>query len=256
MITLHAPDGTRLALHELGGSGSPVLLVPGLGGHAREWSTTAAQLADAHRVFGLDPRGHGDSERHPADVSRAAHIADTATALEATGPAVLIGQSLGGHTAMLTAARHPDLVTRLVLVEAGPEKVGDDAAQVIDGWLSAWPLPFSDLAAAAAYFGGGAVGDAWAAGLRGQQDGWHPAFDRHVMVATIAAAGGPYWDDFARISCPTLVVRGGEGTMQAGEYARMKHHPGVTAVEIDGAGHDVHLDSPERWHALLAAFLT
>ncbi|MFI6820468.1 alpha/beta fold hydrolase [Micromonospora sp. NPDC050187] len=41
MIDLTTTDGTRLALHDLGGAGEPVLLLPGLCGHAGEWSATA-----------------------------------------------------------------------------------------------------------------------------------------------------------------------------------------------------------------------
>nr|WP_230394228.1 alpha/beta hydrolase [Plantactinospora alkalitolerans] len=99
------------------------------------------------------------------------------------------------------------------------------------------------------------VGAAWASGLRQRDDGWYPAFDRDVMVATIAAAVGPRWDEFARIGCPTLVVRGGAGSLDPDEYARMSRHPMVSAVEIPGAGHDVHLDSPDRWRRELGKFL-
>ncbi|MEV6597940.1 alpha/beta hydrolase [Actinoplanes sp. NPDC051346] len=255
MIDLSAPDGTRLALHDFGGSGRPVLLVPGLCGYAGEWSATVAWLAGTHHVFGLDPRGHGESERRPADVSRAAHVADVATALAVTGPATVIGQSLGGHTALLTAAGHPELVARLVLAEAGPEGPDDDTVRGVDRWLAAWPVPFPDRAAAAAYLGGGLVGEAWARGLRRGPDGWCPTFDREVMVATIAAAVGPCWGEFARIACPTLVVTGGAGYLGAEECARMGQHPLVTAVRIDEAGHDVHLDSPRQWRELVTGFL-
>ncbi|WP_459754673.1 alpha/beta fold hydrolase [Streptomyces sennicomposti] len=43
---------------------------------------------------------------------------------------VLVGQSLGGHTAMLTAAAHPGLVRALVLVEAGPGRAPDGGQRV------------------------------------------------------------------------------------------------------------------------------
>jgi pimeloyl-ACP methyl ester carboxylesterase len=75
------------------------------------------------------------------------------------------------------------------------------------------------------------------------------------MVDTIAAAIRPRWDEFARIGCPTLVVKGGAGSLDPDEYARMSRHPMVTAVEIPGAGHDVHLDSPARWRKELGDFL-
>ncbi|MEV4627111.1 alpha/beta hydrolase [Micromonospora sp. NPDC049523] len=255
MGDLRAADGTRLALHDFGGAGPPVLLLPGLCGYAGEWSATVAWLTGTHHVYALDPRGHGDSERRPADVSRDAHVGDTVAALSVIGPAVVVGQSLGGHTALLTAARLPYLVTRLVLVEAGPEGPDDNTAAGIDNWLSGWPVPFPDQTAAAEFLGGGLVGPAWAGGLRQQADGWYPAFDRDIMVATIAAATGPQWDEFERIICPILVVRGERGFVSVGEYARMLQQPTVTGVEVPGAGHDVHLDSPDPWRAALTEFL-
>ncbi|MFE0589078.1 alpha/beta fold hydrolase [Micromonospora echinospora] len=256
VIELTATDGVHLALHDFGGAGEPVLLLPGLCGHAGEWSATADWLTDTHHVYGLDPRGHGASERRPTDVSRAAHVGDTVTALTTIGRAAVVGQSLGGHTALLTAARHPELVSRLVLAEAGPQGPDDDTVGMIDRWLAAWPVPFADRHAAAAYLGGGRVGAAWADGLRHRPDGWYPAFDRDVMVATVAAAVGARWDDFARIRCPVLVVRAGGGVLRADEYARMRQHPTVTAVEIPEAGHDVHLDSPRRWRTVVRDFLS
>lgn len=256
MATLHSSDGTRLAFHDFGGTGEPLLLIPGLCGYAGEWSATIEFLTATHHVFALDPRGHGDSDPRPADVSRAAHIADTFTALNTTGPATVIGQSLGGHTAFLTAASHPHLVTRLVLAEAGPAGHDQNTPLDIDNWLANWPLPFPDLATAAGFLGGGLAGEAWANGLRHHPDGWRPPFERDIMVATIAAAADPRWHDFDRITCPTLVVKGGAGSMNSTEYTRMQNHPMVTAVEIQGAGHDVHLDSPDQWRAAVTTFLS
>jgi pimeloyl-ACP methyl ester carboxylesterase len=147
------------------------------------------------------------------------------------------------------------VVTRLVLVEAGPAGPDEDTATGIDNWLRGWPVPFPDRTVAAEFLGGGPVGAAWAGGLRQRADGWYPAFDRDVMVTTIAAATGPQWDEFERINCPILVVRGERGFMPTDEYDRIRRHPLVTSVEVPGAGHDLHLDSPDQWRAALTGFL-
>jgi pimeloyl-ACP methyl ester carboxylesterase len=117
-----APDGTRLAWRDGGGTGPGLLLLHGLAGHAAEWAATAGRLRDAYRVVALDQRGHGASERRPGDVSRAACVADVIGVVEGLrlAPVVLVGQSLGGNTALLAAAERPDLVRALVLVDAGP----------------------------------------------------------------------------------------------------------------------------------------
>src|SRR5688572_12886094 len=65
--------GVRLAVHDFGGEGPTALLFHGLAGHAGDWTETAAWLTGRCHVLALDARGHGRSERRPADVSRAAH---------------------------------------------------------------------------------------------------------------------------------------------------------------------------------------
>jgi len=89
-----------------------MLLLHGLGGHVGEWADTADGMKDRARVVAFDARGHGRSERRPEDVSREAHVADVAFVIEQLelGPVVVVGQSLGGVTALLVAAEHPELV--------------------------------------------------------------------------------------------------------------------------------------------------
>ena len=100
-------DGVHLACGDHGGEGPAAVLVHGLAGHAGEWDGTAAWLGRTHRVVAPDARGHGRSERRPGDVSRTACVDDLAHWIELLGlaPALVIGQSLGGHTAFLLAAR-------------------------------------------------------------------------------------------------------------------------------------------------------
>ncbi len=89
--------------------GTPVLFLHGLAGYAGEWRTTAEWLAGDHRVVALDGRGHGRSERRPDDVSIEAHAADAAYAVEQLelDRVIVVGQSLGGLTAIALAAARP-----------------------------------------------------------------------------------------------------------------------------------------------------
>src|SRR5690349_21896226 len=101
--------------------GSPVVLLHGLAGSAREM----AVALPGHRVIVPDQRDHGHSVRRPAEVSRAAYVADVVRVIEELaggGPVALAGQSMGAHTAMLTAAWHPELVSRLVMLEGRSEE--------------------------------------------------------------------------------------------------------------------------------------
>lgn len=258
-------DGVRMACLDFGGQGPPALLLHGLAGHAGEWSETAGWLTRGHRVLALDGRGHGRSEREPDDVSLAARVADVVFAIEqlAVGPTMLIGQSLGGHLAMLVAARHPTLVRALVVVEASPAGAGSEQAaalaeQVGDS-LASWPVPFASREAAVAFFGGPSVrASAWAAGLEQRGEHWWPAFEVGVMKKMLREAiVEDHWGQWRRIDCPTLVLRGASGTLEpADAQAMAEQRLGVHVVEIAGAGHDLHLEQPAAWREAVCAFLS
>ncbi|MFI1654584.1 alpha/beta fold hydrolase [Streptomyces sp. NPDC020472] len=252
-------DGVRLSCRDWGGSGPSVVLLHGLAGHAGEWDDLARDLSRRHRVVAVDQRGHGASERLPRDAGRAAYVADAVAVIEQLGlrQPVLVGQSLGGHTAMLTAAAHPRLVRALVLVEAGPGGPNPNVQAEIGGWLDSWPAPFPSRNAAVDFLGGGAVGEGWAAGLEERGGGWWPRFDRDVMVDSLAEnARRSFWDEWARITCPVLAVLGQSGIIPPQESeAMLRQRPGATAVSVPGTGHDVHLERPDVLRRLIRDFL-
>ncbi|MEU6862372.1 alpha/beta hydrolase [Streptomyces sp. NPDC046876] len=252
-------DGVRISCRDWAGPGRPVVLLHGLAGHAGEWDALARHLQARHRVVAVDQRGHGASERLPADLSRAAYVADVVAVLDQLGlqAPVLVGQSLGGHTAMLTAAAHPGLVHALVLVEAGPGGPNPRVQQEVGGWLDSWPVPFPSREAAAGFLGAGAVGEGWAAGLEERDGGWWPRFDRDVMVGSLAEiARASFWDEWTKTTCPTLVVLGRSGIVpprEIGEMLRLR--PDAAAVSIPGTGHDLHLERTDVLLQLLRDFL-
>ncbi|WP_418960953.1 alpha/beta fold hydrolase [Streptomyces tritici] len=253
-------DGVALAVRDGGGDGPPVVLLHGLAGHAGEWDATARSLRSRHRVVAFDQRGHGASARRPADVSRAAYVADVVAVLDALGleRAVLAGQSLGGHTALLTAAAHPDRVAALVLVDASPGGPHPESPGAIGGWLRGWPVPFATREAAVEHLGGGAVGEGWAAGLERRADGWWPRFDPDVMVAALAEnATRSWWPEWEAVACPALAVLGQDSFVDPDEVAGMfARRPDDTyGACVPGTGHDLHLERPDALHAVLAAFL-
>jgi pimeloyl-ACP methyl ester carboxylesterase len=252
--------GARLEALDFGGSGPGVLLLHGLAGTAAEWEDTAFWLTEGHRVLALDQRGHGRSERRPADVSRTAFVSDAVAAIEQLGlaPVVLIGQSLGGHTAFLVAAERPDLVRALVVVEATPAGEDPGLPAVIGSYLSSWPVPFPSQDAAMEFYGGESLrARAWASNLVAGPDGLRPAFDVDILVATMAAAvARDYWDEWRMLTVPTLLVRGEEGEVGSADAEQMAGvNPMVETVAVPGAGHDVHLDAPEAWRGEVERFL-
>jgi pimeloyl-ACP methyl ester carboxylesterase len=258
-------DGVTLACRDFGGDGPPVLLLHGLAGHAEEWRDTAARLRAAWRVWALDARGHGLSARLPGDVSHRARVDDVAFVVDRLQlePVVLVGQSLGGLTALSAAARHEEQVRALVLVEAGPSDgadVGPMAADVGEA-LRQWPVPFASRAASVEFFtdrfGSRRAAESWAAGLEETDEGWRPRFDVDVMVETLVEVlSEPTWPDWERGVCPALIVRGENGTLSAETAAEMvMRRPGAEPAEVAGAGHDLHLEQTQRWCSVLTRFL-
>jgi pimeloyl-ACP methyl ester carboxylesterase len=255
-----------LSYWDFGGDGPPVVLLHGLAGHCGEWERTARWLTPLYRVVAPDARGHGASDRRPSDVSPNAHVADVVQLMELLGiaPVVLVGQSLGGVTALLAAARYPRLVRALVLVEASPAgepEHADAAASEFRTALSSWPVPFASRQGAHDFFrsrfGTPSAADAWTSGLEERADGWWPRFDIDVMVETLRQASQhSYWNEWENLTCPILLVRAAGGIVDLETVDRMKvSAPQTQTAELEGARHDVHLDRPHDWQELLSHFL-
>ena len=207
-----------------------VVFLHGLAGHRGEWDQTRDGLPAPS--VALDALGHGANQRQPGYISREAHVADVIETIERLrlAPVVLVGQSLGGQTAICAAAARPDLVRALVIVEAGPWGGQFDEAGLADlaQRLRAWP----------------------------EERRRH--FDVDVMVRTMAAFDGKdCWAEWESVACPALIVRGAEGGLSAAEAEEMAaRQPLARVAVVEDAGHDVHLDRPDEWRRLLAQYLT
>ena len=111
--------GTRVRWFEAG-EGEPVLLVHGLGGAAVNWTLLAPVLAERRRVIVPDLPGHGSSGRPPSG-ARLGWYADVLVALLGridASPAAVVGHSMGGVVALRLAARRPEAVVALAVVES------------------------------------------------------------------------------------------------------------------------------------------
>jgi pimeloyl-ACP methyl ester carboxylesterase len=112
------------------GDGPTVVLVHGLGGSHLNWDLFAPLITDHARVLALDLPGFGRSE--PTGRRTAVHdnvaVLDRFLTEVAATPVVLIGNSMGGMISILTAARSPEKVSGLVLLDAavpGPRRALD-----------------------------------------------------------------------------------------------------------------------------------
>src|SRR5437879_6233086 len=103
---------------DFGGTGPTLVLVHGLGGSHVNWLAVAPVLARRARVLAVDLAGFGRTPlgERSADVHANRVLLDRFLGAVAGGPAVLVGNSMGGLVAMMEAALAPQRVAGLVLV--------------------------------------------------------------------------------------------------------------------------------------------
>jgi pyruvate dehydrogenase E2 component (dihydrolipoamide acetyltransferase) len=131
--------GRRLRYLELGeGDLMPVLLLHGFGADLNTWMFNQPALAEGRRVIALDLPGHGGSAKEVVPGDPESMSSAVEHALDALGMAQvhLVGHSMGGAIAALTALRRPGLAASLSLIASaalGPEINGS----FIDGFVRA-----------------------------------------------------------------------------------------------------------------------
>lgn len=242
---------------ETTGDGDPVVLLHGFTQSGAAWAPIATALAGGHRVVTIDAPGHGRSSKVMAGLDDGA---DLMVAVAPT-PAAWVGYSMGGRFALHVALRHPDSVSRLVLVSttAGIEDPAERArrcatdaaladrieAMGVDSFLKEWlaqPL-FSTLTREAAAIESrlGSTAEGLASSLR------------------LAGTGRqePAWEMVGTFSMPVLVVTGERDSKYTALGERLVESIGSNARMrvMRGAGHACHLERPEEFVEVLEPFL-
>lgn len=115
-VDLNGP--VHLADH--GGTGTPVLLVHGLGGSHVNWSLVADSLTTFGSVRAIDLVGFGYTQPHgrSASVEAQRDLVIAYLRSHADAPALLVGNSMGGLISILVAEAAPELIDGLILVDA------------------------------------------------------------------------------------------------------------------------------------------
>ncbi len=97
-----------------------LVFVHGGGAHAHWWTHVAAGFAEEYRVVALDISGHGDSG-HRDEYRFEQWTHEVTAVIEAAGVdglPVVVGHSMGGFVTIATAARHPEMVSGVVIVDS------------------------------------------------------------------------------------------------------------------------------------------
>jgi pimeloyl-ACP methyl ester carboxylesterase len=191
-------------------------------------------------------------------VSRGAFVGDMAAVIRRVSPhqpVTLVGQSMGGHTAILAAAAFPDLVARLIVLEATVAG-GADPARIGD-YFRSWPAPFASAAEAEAFLGQDALARSWSGHLEPSGDGGLvPPFDADVMQAVMEGVSAPRWEEWRSVTAPTTAVFAAKSMFSPAEQAEfVAARPGTRPVILAGGSHDAHLDATPEWAAALSLAL-
>lgn len=252
-------DGLRL--HYLArGFGPAVVLIHGLGSCGEDWFLLQAPaLSQRYRVLMPDLRGHGRSDKPPGPYTVPQMADDIAGWMQVlgTGPAHVVGLSLGGLVAQALAVRHPTQVRSLVLVNT--------FAYLRPRGLKEWWITVIRIGALLIKMALHARKEAEEMFPRTDQAGLRrvayqrlcandPQAYRAAMIAAAQYDGRP---DLRCIRAPTLVVAGSEDTVVP---LRAKEElasgiPGARLVVIPRSGHATPTDQPVAFNRVLLEFL-
>ena len=264
-------NGLRFRYLDWGTEGKrPILFLHGGALTAHTWDLCCLALRDDYHCLALDQRGHGDSDWAPdANYSIAAQREDVKGFAEAVGldDFVLVGMSMGAINGLAYAIEHPETLSALVLIDAGPNVRRPGSSRIRD------------------FVNGGAEPETLEANieralefnprrdplilrrslmhnLRRQEDGnWVWKYDRRRFQAMggdhHAAERRSLAEGLARVTCPTLIVRGAESDVFHDEDAERLAAglPDGRWIKIPKAGHTVQGDNPKDLVAALREFL-
>jgi pimeloyl-ACP methyl ester carboxylesterase len=260
---------------DFGGTGSPLLMVHGLGGAAINWLGVGPALAATHHAMAIDLAGFGQTPLFDRSAAVGANTDLVVSFIRHVvgEPVVLMGNSMGGHIGILAAADHPSWVNALILVDPAipgvhvrrpdPVMLGMMAALSIPGLaqgLLDWRTrklggeglvreSLSLVCADPARVDRGLV-DAHVRLARererlGRQNG--RAFLQASRSIGLRMADPGFWKRVAKVTAPTLVVHGSLDRLipvaAARELARRR--PDWELKVLEGVGHVPMMETPE-----------
>jgi 3-oxoadipate enol-lactonase len=257
-VRVNAND-VELEVECAGEHGPALVLVHGLGGSRRSWEPLVPLLARSARVFVPDLRGCGLSTRGTAEWTLAQAADDVGAIARALGLTryVPVGHSLGGVIVEEMIVRQPPEVAAAVLISTSSrlsEKATENWRRLADV-VEAKGLSDSPAAAARGYSEAFAAehGDVVAEHAR-----LSAATDRHVYAAQARAASSyDYTSGLAGVACPVLVLQGLADRLTPPGGSVLLHRalpPGARLEMIEGAGHNLPIEMPERVAELVLEF--
>ena len=244
---------------------TPMVLLHGICGNAHYWDFFAQSVKQHYHVLALDQRGHGDSSwaesYSPRDYVLDLEVFVTDLGLDNL---VLIGHSMGGINAVIYAARHPDQVSRLVIIDIGPE-IAAAGIERMQKQHASEPEAFSSEAEAIRYMKQiqPRHSDAFIRyqvkhALKHDEKGRLTfKYDRALCRVELRSPQW-LWEYLEQVICPALVLHGVESDVLPAEVAQKVGDTLAfgSVVNIDHAGHSMPGDNPEAFETAVRKFLT
>ena len=241
------------------GTGSPVLLIQGLGYGRWGWEPIVPGLAASHRVVSFDNRGIGESDKPEGPYTAAQMAGDALQVLDEAGieRAHVVGASLGGMIAQELAVAAPERVDKLVLcctTAGGPGAV--PMPEVTMRLFAEAPSLAPEVALRRFIENAlgedppeGLVDDLFARRLANPPDqaGWQAQ----------AAAGMGFQGVDGEITAPTLILAGTADNVVDYRNAELlaASIPGARVELFDGLGHLFFWERPDAAVSILDGFL-
>lgn len=239
---------------------SPLVVVPGLFGTARNWRAHAKRMGPGREVIAVDMRNHGSSDWN--DVHDYHAMADDLATLieDLGGHAAVMGHSMGGKAAMVLAQSRPDLIERLIIADIAPVAYQHDlmteieAMQAVD--LRGMTRRSEVESALAARIEQPAVRSFLAQGaVLDDNPRW--SLNLAALAANMDLIVG-YPNEQGVYHGPTLFLYG-----LLSDYVRAEDHdlirslfPKAIFQALDGAGHWLHADKPREFLDAVISFLS
>jgi len=241
---------------------SPILVVHGLSYFSYDWLPVGEALAAGREVILMDMRGFGDSDWSPQrDYSVPSMAQDVIAVLDHAGckEAVLVGHSMGGRSVIHAAAKNPQRVSALALVDYTPENAPAGSRRTAET-IANIPEKFASVEEAMAYFKS-TDRKRFEAYLKRVDGGYvvkrDPYFQELFKSGQRPSQGVDMWALLGEVRCPILSLRGTRSDMYAPEtVAKMQAaNPRLRVVEVD-AGHNIAGENRESFLKQIGRFVS